>query len=180
MQIVRLGTDDRRDTRFDCGDSDLNEFFFKDSYDLCRELMSVTYALEENGRTIAFFSVSNDALKREDLPRTAFSRATKDVPRPKSTFKSQPAVKIGRLAVNSNDENRGIAGKILDYIKVWFTHNNKTGCRFIIVDAYNKDKPLHVYKKNGFSFIYDADSNDDTRMMYFDLSEMTKPVPTEP
>jgi len=23
------------------------------------------------------------------------------------------------------------------FIKVWFTLNNKTGCRFIVVDAYN-------------------------------------------
>ena len=28
----------------------------------------------------------------------------------------------------------------------------KTGCRFIVVDAYNKENVLHFYEKNGFKF----------------------------
>ena len=37
----------------------------------------------------------------------------------------------------------------------WFVHPyNKTGCRFIVVDAYNKENVLHFYGKNGFKFLY--------------------------
>lgn len=41
------------------------------------------------------------------------------------------------------------------FIKDWFRHeDNKTGCRFIVVDAYNEDKVLTYYDKNGFVTLY--------------------------
>ena len=39
----------------------------------------------------------------------------------------------------------------MSFIKDWFRHeDNKTGCRFIVVDAYNEEKVLRYYEKNGF------------------------------
>ncbi len=63
--LERLGSNDERDPSFDCDDDDLNEFFFKDSMLVCKELIAVTYAWIEDGQTIAYFSVSNDAISRE-------------------------------------------------------------------------------------------------------------------
>lgn len=40
----------------------------------------------------------------------------------------------------------------MSFIKDWFRHeDNKTGCRFIVVDAYNEDKVLRYYEKMALS-----------------------------
>lgn len=65
--LKRLNPEDLRPP-FDCDDDDLNEFFTKDSIISGRELLSVTYVLEQNNKTIAFFSVSNDSIKKENVP----------------------------------------------------------------------------------------------------------------
>ncbi|MDD5215620.1 MAG: hypothetical protein PHQ03_08810 [Methylococcales bacterium] len=44
LEFVRLNSDDSRDADFDCGNDDLNEFFFVDSKANFRELLAVTYA----------------------------------------------------------------------------------------------------------------------------------------
>ena len=64
----------------------------------------------------------------------------------------------------------------------WFrTKDNKTGCRFIVVDAYNNEKTLHFYEKNGFKPLYKTEQEErdflelsseellETRFMFFDL-----------
>ena len=75
-----------------------------------------------------------------------------------------------------------VGSQILDYLKDWFrSSDNKTGCRFIVVDAYNNPQTLHFYEKNGFKPLYkteqderdffNLDSNEqlNTRFFYFDL-----------
>lgn len=166
--LVRLGIDDDRDTTFDCGDDDLNEFFFKDSRLACSELVSVTYAMIESGKTIAFFAVSNDAVKRQLLTGSAFKRHARRVA-PSKRYPTLPAVKIGRLGVDRESHGNGVGTGLLSFIKDWFTNGNKTGCRFIIVDAYNNPKAINFYLKNGFSFSLSSDESDKTRLMFFDL-----------
>lgn len=137
--LVRLGVNDLRDPDFNCGDEDLNEFFLKDSIEATSQLVAVTYAWVVNSKTVGFLSLSNDA------------------------------VKIGRLATTVALQGSGVGTEILDYLKYWFTDNNKTGCRFIVVDAYNNDKTINFYLKNGFSFSIENDSEDKTKLMFFDL-----------
>ena len=78
-----------------------------------------------------------------------------------------PAIKIGRLAVNNGFQDQKIGNFIIDYLKGWFIDNNKTGCKFITVDAYRKS--LGFYEKCGFVYLTSKDKNSDTRLMYFDL-----------
>lgn len=51
-------------------------------------------------------------------------------------MKSYPAVKIGRLGTQRMCSGQGLARDIIDYIKVLFTNGNRTGCRFLTVDAH--------------------------------------------
>lgn len=131
-------------------------------------MVSVTYGWHENGHQVAFFSVSNDSIKRQDCPNSAWKRIQKYIPHRKR-YSSMPAVKIGRLGISRDYKRRRCGSRILDYLKFWFTENNKTGCRFLIVDAYNKPDVLAFYQDNGFRFLGSKDENDDTRIMYFDL-----------
>jgi len=80
-----------------------------------------------------------------------------------------PAVKIGRLATGEQWAGNGVGTFVINFIKAWFTEGNKTGCRFIIVDAYNNDKTISFYEKNGFTFLLTTDTKDTTRLMVFDL-----------
>ena len=99
-----------------------------------------------------------------------------------------PAVLIGRLATNKAFAGKGFGSAVMYFIKTWFRFNNKTGCRFLIVDAYNNEATLHYYLKNGFKFLVDDERLEakymeigigrlplHTRLMYYDLLEVTYP-----
>jgi len=142
---IRLRASDLRDATFDCGNDDLNEFFFQDSAHFDNEFMAVTYVWIENGKVAAFFSVSNDSISRK-IDSTAYNRASRNVPNTKR-YKTLPAVKIGRLAIHKNSQGKGLGSFLLNYIKYWFTNDNKTGCRFIVVDAMNVMETIGFYEK---------------------------------
>lgn len=57
---------------------------------------------------------------------------------------------------------------LLNFIKSYFVIDNKTGCRFLTVDAYAGAVPF--YLKNGFIPLNDEDADADTRLLYFDLA----------
>ena len=165
IKVVRLEAEDDRPP-FDCGDDDLNEFFNKDSRQGSLQLLAVTYLVLREGQLVAFFSVSNDSIKKEEVGGTAFKRVVAQLTKSKR-YSSQPAVKIGRLAVAKDAQGSGLGRNILDFIKAWFTIGNKTGCRFIVVDAYAQS--IDFYQKNGFALLSGNDQKEKTRLMYFDL-----------
>ena len=169
---------------FDCGNADLNEFFQQDALNYSKELLGKTYffVLDVDKRTVvALFTVSNDSLKADDLPNSRKKRVNKDIPRYKQR-KSYPAVLIGRLAIDSRFSGSGIGTQLMDFIKAWFIDPlNKTGCRFVVVDAYNEENAISYYKKNDFDFLFSSEKQESeyvgkniseklrTRMMFFDL-----------
>ncbi len=174
MELQRLDPSDPRPA-FECGDADLDEFYRVDSIEGGKELVCVTYVLlDDTDSVVAFFSVSNDAIKKEDVPTSAFKRITKLLPFNKR-YSSMPAVKIGRLGTASTMQGSGYGTMVLDFIKVWFTKGNKTGCRFIVVDAYNQELVTKFYLKNGFRFLTGIDESEETRIMFFDLRMFREP-----
>ena len=156
---------------FDCGDGDLNEFLRDDAKTYLAELLSVTYLIMDEKRVAAFFSLSNDKLTcapDEDGTKTTWKRLQRGIPN-KKRRRSYPAVKIGRLGVCADMQCVGLGRQILDWLKMLFLTANRTGCRFITVDAYNNPRTLGFYERNDFRFLTSADEKDDTRQMYFDL-----------
>jgi GNAT superfamily N-acetyltransferase len=153
---------------FDCGDSDLNEFFQKDALNYLRQLLAVTYVFENKQQTVAFFSLLNDRISGEDSEKSVFRKLRKEIPH-KKHFRSYPAVKVGRFGVEQKYHNQRVGTEVMDFVKAFFTLKNKTGCRFITIDAYNYPRTINFYIKNGFSFLTSQDEKDDTRSMYFDL-----------
>lgn len=50
---------------FDCGDADLNDFILNESLLYRKELLAVSYAVEDNSKSvIAYFSLANDQIGR--------------------------------------------------------------------------------------------------------------------
>lgn len=173
LEITRLtDTYPINERHFDCSDEDLNDFFFNKCLPSQAELIAVTYLIEDSddpSKVVAFFSVSNDRISVEDFQSDKnaklFKKFKNAYPRAKS-FRSYPAVKIGRLGVSKDYQGRGIGNAIINYIKLLFIDNNRTGCRYITVDAYAQS--LTFYEKNGFVFLTEADHDKKTRLMYFD------------
>jgi hypothetical protein len=159
---------------FDCGDPDLNEFLLQDSKKFLAELLAVTYLYEFGNDTVAFFSVSNDKIfyDEEVISKTIWNRFCRIIPNEKR-MKGYPAVKIGRFGVNQQYKRMKIGTQLLDSIKISFINNNKTGCRYITVDAYNNHETLSFYKRNDFVFLTETDNKMKTRLMYFDLIRLS-------
>ena len=160
---------------FDCGDSDLNDFILNESPLYRKEKLAVTYVLEDETDTehehiAAFFSLSNDRISISDFDtKTKYNRFSRRFNNHKR-LKSYPAAKIGRLGVSLEMRGMSVGSFLLDFIKRYFTANNKTGCRFITVDAYAVAIPF--YLRNGFVPLNDEDAGDPTRLLYFDLNDL--------
>lgn len=171
---------------FLCGDSDLDDFFAKDAilYDV--ELLGKTYAwidAADPTQILGLVTLANDSVKAQNITTSARNRLQRSVTNAKRGI-NFPAVLIGRLGVASAYQGKGmnIGSQIIDYVKDWFrSSDNKTGCRFIVVDAYNNERTLRFYERNGFKTLYKNEKeerdflhlNDDepleTRFMFFDL-----------
>ena len=156
---------------FTCGDGDLDNFLFEDAKAHCRNLLSVTYLVEADGMTAAFFSLLNDKISYDDIKsHRKFDKLFKSQFPKSKWFKSYPAVKIGRFATHMELQGQNVGTLLLDYIKYWFSENNKTGCMYITVDAYKNSIPF--YLKNKFQFMTNEDENMDTRLMFYNLSKL--------
>ena len=158
---------------FNCGDEDLNGFILTDAPLYRKEKLAVTYTVQEKASSdsiVAFFSLSNDRISIFDFDnKTKYNRFSRRFNNHKR-LKSYPAAKIGRFAVNVNMKGQSIGSILLDFIKRYFTIDNKTGCRFITVDAYAAAIPF--YLRNGFVPLNDEDADEPTRLLYFDLNDL--------
>lgn len=173
---------------FTCGDHDLDDFFTNDCFGYAKQLLgkSYCYKLDENPtEVVCAFTLANAGIRVSDLPNARKKKIESDIPHTKS-LKEYPAVLIGRLAVSQKFRSRHVGSDVLEYIKYWFIDpNNKTGCRFIVVDAYNDEKTIAFYKRNGFKLVFSTDEQEkmyrhicselglSTRLMYFDLLSVT-------
>ena len=79
-------------------------------------------------------------------------------------------LKICRLGVDLSVKGQSIGSFLLNFIKSYFVIENKTGCRFLTVDAYAAAVPF--YEKNGFIPLNNEDVDSATRLLYFDLNDI--------
>lgn len=167
MKIVRL-TQEHVFKPFDCGEEDLNDFLLKDAKFYAQGLVAVTYIIEDDDMTVAFFSLSNDRISLAESDKATWRRIRSNFPHRKHRS-DYPAVKIGRLGVNINAQHQHIGTDILDFVKHTFITNNRTGCRFITVDALQS--ALSFYERNGFKPLR-KENKGDTVPMYYDLTQL--------
>ena len=156
---VRRLDEHERIESFDCGDADLNDFIMNESFIYRNELLAVSYVVEDAfGKVLAYFSLANDKISLSEFEN-------------EKRLKSYPAVKICRFGVDVSTHNLHLGSKLLNFIKGYFVINNKTGCRFITVDAYIDAVPF--YLKNNFLELTSSDEDaSHTRLLYYDLKMM--------
>ena len=158
---------------FDCGDTDLNDFIINEAHHYRKALIAVTYVMEhrETGEVVGYFSLANDRVSVTDLDnKTDFNRFRKHRFVNEKRLRSYPAVKLCRLGVAQTVREKNIGSFLLDFIKSYFLDDNKTGCRFITVDAYIDAIPF--YERNDFQHLKRHDDDLVTRLLFFDLSDI--------
>lgn len=157
---------------FDCGDSDLNDFILEEAANYREALLAVTYILEdEEQNVLAYFSLANDRVSLSDFEtKTEFNRFRKNRFVNGKRIKSYPAAKICRLAVEKRAKGMHLGSYLVDFIKSYFVEDNKTGCRFLTVDAYAEAVPF--YLRNEFVPLNDDDKDESTRLLFFDLGDI--------
>jgi len=176
LELIRL-SDTYNIKPFDCGNTRLNNFLFKDAKTHLQYLSIVTYLLENKDKTIAYYSLQNGLLKINPHYDQEFDKELSDIIADKDysyllemkESAEYPAVKIGRFAIDLEFQRSGYGTQILHLIIMSFLTNNKTGCQFITVDALNNPETIRFYEKNGFLFVTIADLNKPSRQMYKNL-----------
>jgi GNAT superfamily N-acetyltransferase len=161
---------------FNGGNEDLNGFYKSDLWHHEEELITKSYTFSPEGATVkegqppaAFISFCNDAALKARFKRGEWKKIVKEVSFRKR-YSSLPAVKIARLGVQERYKRKGVGSALLNITKLLFLTNNRTGCRFITVDAYNTEEALGMYMKNYFAFMTDEDKDNERRIMYYDLA----------
>lgn len=158
---------------FDCHDEDLNDFILNEASLYRNALLSVTYIVEDkySGEVLAYFSLANDKISLSDFDsKTEFNRFRKHKFVNDKRLRSYPAIKICRLAIAQSAQNQSIGTYLLEFIEDYFIVDNKSGCRFVTVDAYVNAIPFYI--KNNYQFLNNDDEDKHTRVMYFDLASL--------
>jgi GNAT superfamily N-acetyltransferase len=145
--------------KFVC-DEKLLSFFREDAQDTEEELIAKTYFLhhETIEEPLVGFCVSNSAIQ-----------ATNDVNMtlPDNVHhKSYPAVLLGKLATHSRYAGRKYGRRVIEFLKIWFITQNKTGCRYLVADSL--PEAVGFYAKCGFDE-FPVQKSIKTRLMFFDL-----------
>lgn len=159
---------------FDCGDDDLNDFIINEAPLYRSALLSVTYIVEdkETQHALAYFSLSNDRISVTDFEsKNEYNRFRKHKFVNDKRLRSYPAIKIGRLAIDKSAQKQSIGTYLLEFIADYFLVDNKSGCRFVTVDAYVDAIPFYI--KNNYQFLNCDDEDKRTRVMYFDLASLS-------
>ena len=164
-------------TEFNCGDDDLNEYFKQDAAAHRALLLTETYQFTESSTELPFpvalVSLCNDAIKKDEVKDHPFFQELPE----KKRYPDFPAVKIARIGVHKAFHGNHIGKRMINLIKKMFITDNRTGCRFITVDAYNAlggrdDRVIKFYQNCDFQFLYNKDFNRPTRSMFFDLKRL--------
>ena len=171
---------------FTCGDEDLDDFFANDAIAYEKELMGKTYCWvlrEDMTKIVGMVTLANAGIQTTHMQNHPRRKLNDHIPYTKQG-RTYPGVLIGRLGVSTDFQGSKfkIGVQIMDFLKAWFkSYDNKTGCRFILVDAINNQHTIRYYERNGFQPLFPRESDekafynvpekDDlrTRMYYFDL-----------
>lgn len=171
---------------FSCGDSDLDDFFYSDALAYETDLMGKTYCWVLNDdvtHIVGYVTLANAGIQTTHMQNNPKRNLHKSIAYNKQG-RTYPAVLIGRIAVAKEFQGKEfrVGSQMMDFVKDWFVaDDNKTGCRYVLVDAMNTEHTLNYYERNNFKPLfprvkderefYNIKEKEDlrTRMYYFDL-----------
>jgi GNAT superfamily N-acetyltransferase len=167
---------------FDCGNTDLNDFFNHDAIQYRRQMLSETcfFRYKSSGKVVCAFSFSASSIKTADLPGSRRKKVKEFIPREKMLM-SYPAMLIGRFGVATEFSGKSIGKQLIHFIKDYSLFFYPGFVRYLLVDAYNEPGILDFYKKNDFTTVFSSEKQEKenyrqlisetlrTRYMFFDM-----------
>lgn len=171
---------------FTCGDEDLDDFFANNAVAYEKELMGKTYCWvlrDDVTKIVGMITLANASIQTTHLQNHPRRKLNDNITYSKQG-RTYPGVLIGRLGVNVDFQGSQyrVGAQIMDFVKDWFrSYDNKTGCRFVLVDAVNNEHAIKYYERNGFRPLFPRISDEKafyhipesdilrTRMFYYDL-----------
>lgn len=167
-RLVRIKSSE--EVVFECCREELTNFFQVERLVYEKNLLVATYGLYRKSSLVAMVSLSNDSISINEVH---------DASKTGWISKNLPAVRIVAFAVQKDLIKGNIGSSLLHFLQPFFILGNKTGCRYIIVDAYNdntgtypKGKVKKFYRERGrfTEFRFKKDST--VTPMYCDLSRV--------
>ena len=171
---------------FDCGREAVNEFFRDEAQAYQDELFGKTYFYvhpDNPTEVIAGFTVANASIFTKHLQNSRQKKIGYEVHHEKGLI-NYPAVLLAQLGVDVKYKGHHLGNQIIEFIEDWFTSDeNKSGCRHLIVDAYDEPGLIDYYQRNGLNLFFssveqemqyrnwnkDKDGMLETRLMYRDM-----------
>lgn len=147
---------------FDTSNKELKDFLVEDAFENQKRGISKTYIWfhKPTNNFVAYVTILADAIRVHGT-KLGISFEDKGI-----TYKTMPALKIGRLCVSDKYRNRKIGSYILIFVmNILLEINEKIGCRFLVVDA--KKESIHFYRKKSFLVLKERLKG--TIPMYFDM-----------
>jgi len=132
-------------SKFSCDDNDLDEFLKEDSIRQKNFMLNSTYIATYKKEIIGFFTISTDNIPLKDLGK-AYKKLFKEKD---IRYEKLPALKIGRLGVKKDFQNKGIGKYLLRSIfsKSIDSWSENTGFRFITINSYPENHVINFYEK---------------------------------
>lgn len=153
-------------SNFQTYEPELKRFLIEDSLQDQIEKISKTFLLFKENCLIGYITLLCDSLRLEGDLKQDFK--TKNI-----QYKSLPAIKIGRLAIDNRYQRQGFGKVLINLAIISAKHisSNYCGCRFLILDAKrNKNKSkdsLYFYKRLNFHVLKEREKG--TTPMYLDI-----------
>lgn len=186
------GTEGLNISAFDCGRDTVNEFFRDEAQAYQDELFGRTYYFclpDSPSDIVAGFTVANASIFTKHLPNSRQKKIGFEVHHGKGLI-NYPAVLLAQLGVDVRYKGNHLGAQIIDFVASWFTStSNKSGCRHLIVDAYDEPHLIEFYQQNGLNLFFSSVEQEmeyrnwspekdgvlETRLMFRDLILLKRP-----
>lgn len=173
---------------FYCGREDIDDFFHNKALAYEKAMFGKTYAICPNGNPdtiMGAITVANACIFTRHLSWRRRDFIGADIEDEKSG-QNYPAILLGRLGVDKRFQHLHLGPQIIDFVKAWFSSESNTGCRFLIVDAYNEAGLIQFYERCGLHLFFSTEEQEkkyrnihdkegdpplklETRLLFFDL-----------
>jgi GNAT superfamily N-acetyltransferase len=159
---------------FSCGEPDLDAFLNSEEVEEYeRESLGRTFLAYYNGALAGYYTISTDGLRLEYIQSRKYPKS--HVKRGKELVETVPSLKIGRLAVHTEFQGKGVGRILIRRISAIATLS-VPAVRLLVVNS--KEKSIPFYTKCGFRFTLPVghERGRKLRTMYLDLLGVEKEI----
>ena len=143
-------------SKFDCGNTDFNDFIRTDALKDFIEDYSVTYVGMVSGKPAAFVSLIAAAYQTKNI----YEKGSEEF-----QYQQIPAIKIARIATDRTCQNKGCGEYLIDHSAAIALKIKKyVGCKLMVTDAL--PEKIKWYEKRGFKLSIDRKRTEAGRENY--------------